>query len=117
MSENPIYAAADSVQYAPAAPAPLTTREQAAALGAAVPQDRLAPRDNISQIPFKGDTFTLNTDRWTFEVQDAFEQSMNMTGVRLLFGDEEFDRMKTWNFFEDLPKFIEVIKETRAAGK
>jgi hypothetical protein len=95
-----------------------TTAERAAALGAAVPQDHRDADDRTAVIAYKGETYVVDFAKWSFEVMDNFERGLNMKAFRLVFDDEQFDRMKTkLNFFDDYEAFLTLIQKARTAGK
>lgn len=111
------YAVTNYPQAPQVADAPQTTREYAAAIGANVPADHQAAADRVVTINFKGEQFRLDMGRFTFGVQYAFERQQILTGLEKLFGPEQFEKMTDWDLEQDLPALLQVIKETRQAGK
>lgn len=100
----------------PTAPSPATTIEHAAVIGATVPQDRATA--NIINVTFRGHALTIDTDSWTLEVNEHFENNMIAKGVRALFGDGQWERVLRHLPMKEFGELMQAVKDAGpTAGK
>jgi len=92
-----------------------TTKQQAAEIGAALPEDHRSPADVTLTIEFRGKTFNVETANWTFRVQRLLERGLVAEAVERLIGEEQFEE------FMDFPlsvhsEFMVTLGKARQAA-
>lgn len=64
-------------------------------------------------IPWNGDDYVVDPGAVTLDALEAFENERVITGMRLILGDEQYERYKTANpLASDLLGFLKLVLGT-----
>lgn len=101
----------------PTPPEPDTTAERAVQIGAATPQDHKPVASEIISVPFRGHMLTVDLALWTLEVNEHFERNHASSGVRALFGEEQYSTILKYLPMGEFNDLMTAVGESRQAGK